>query len=77
MSCPYLCRQADPNASHDRVIPALCRDPLSGLGIVPGFWHYWNRCTTPKHLRCPRYRRHRRHGATAPAAVWSSMGKTA
>ncbi len=56
MRCPYLW-QADPEG---QVVPGLCRDPVSGLTTVPGFWEYWNRCTTAKHIRCPVYRRHRR-----------------
>lgn len=55
--CPYLHRQPD---LEETLVPAYCRDPASRVRTVPGFWEYWNRCTTAKHIRCPLYRRHRR-----------------
>lgn len=56
-SCPYLERQADLD---ETLVPAHCRDPASMSRTIPGFWEYWNRCLTVKHIHCPRYRRHRR-----------------
>ncbi len=55
--CPCLHRQPDLEGT---LVPAYCRNPVSILSTVPGFWEYWNRCTTVKHIRCLLYRRHRR-----------------
>ncbi len=55
--CPYFWRQAD---AQEWVIPGYCRDLASGFTKVPGFWEYWNRCTTVKHILCRQYRRLRR-----------------
>lgn len=60
--CPYLHRQPDLAGT---LVPAHCGDPGSRLSTVPGFWEYWNRCTTGKHIRCPLYRRHRRRSREA------------
>jgi hypothetical protein len=56
-SCPYIWRQAD---LQEQMVPGTCRDPVSGLSQTPGFWEYWNRCLSPKHIRCRRFRRYQR-----------------
>jgi hypothetical protein len=60
MRCPYFGRQADPGAGANPLVPGTCGDRGSGISGVPGFWHYWNRCTTDRYFRCPLYRRHQR-----------------
>jgi hypothetical protein len=65
MGCPYLSRPADTPQGPDRVVPGICRDSTSGFSTVPGFWQYWNRCTTSQYIRCPWYRRHQQLRATA------------
>jgi hypothetical protein len=52
-SCPFLWEQ---EKLRDRVIHGYCRDPQTGVMWIPGFWEYWNRCRSEKHIVCRRYR---------------------
>ncbi len=71
--CPYL----QPHADFDvHVVPAYCRDPGSGLTSFGGFWEYWNRCTTIKHIRCPLYRRYQRQRAPGLTEARSSLRRS-
>lgn len=72
--CPYLWRQAD---VREQVIPGFCQDPLSGIRKIPGFWEYWNRCATAKHIVCRRYRRFRQSETAIQSAAPSSLRRSA
>lgn len=76
-ACPYLWRSATREEQEDPVVPGTCRDPLSGARMVPGFWEYWNRCTTTKHILCRRYRRHRRQGVAGRAVAYTRLRRSA
>jgi len=77
MRCPYLHRPTDLDVHHGEIVPATCRDPVSGLSRAPGFWEYWNRCTSLKHLRCPRYRRHQQTRTTGSVEAQYPLRRSA
>ncbi|HET7853123.1 MAG TPA: hypothetical protein VFM04_01520 [Candidatus Methylomirabilis sp.] len=77
MNCPYLLCPTDPQVHDDQLVPARCGDPVSGFSILPGFWEYWNRCRTSKHILCRRYRRHQRHSAPGQLEARSSLRRSA
>jgi hypothetical protein len=77
MKCPYLLWPTGPQGHDDQLVPACCRDPVSGFSTLPGFWEYWNRCTTTKHILCRRYRRHQRQRPPEPLEARSSLRRSA
>jgi hypothetical protein len=77
MHCPYLFSPSDPQADDDQLVPARCRDPVSGFSTLPGFWEYWNRCTTLKHILCRRYRRHERQSPRVQFEARSPLRRSA
>jgi hypothetical protein len=76
MNCPYLLGPTDP-VHDDQLVPARCRDPVSGSSVLPGFWEYWNRCTTLKHIACRRYRRYKRQSPPGQFEARSSLRRSA
>ena len=77
MRCPYLSPPTDRQHHRDEIVPGTCRDPVSGLSRAPGFWEYWNRCTSLKHLRCPRYRRHQQTRTTGSVEAQYPLRRSA
>jgi hypothetical protein len=77
MNCPFIFWPTDPQGLEDQLVPACCRDPVSGFSTPPGFWEYWNRCTTHKHILCRRYRHHQRQSPSGPLEARSSLRRSA